>query len=157
MKEKIVTKFGNAKINQDGYYEITSTKEGNYDKLLHRLIYMDYYDVDLPREIHVHHKNGLKTDNRIENLEAINCSDHCRLHRAGVSLTPEWRRNLSRSRSSTNVFRVTKQKDKSCKQGFLYAYQYYDEDNRRHMIKSTKIENLRDKVLDRGLEWLEFA
>ena len=47
LKRKIKTKFGTATINSDGYYEISSVKEGNHDKILHRLIYEDFYNVKL--------------------------------------------------------------------------------------------------------------
>lgn len=37
------TKYGNAKIGNMGYYVITSYKEGNHRKLLHRLIWEDFW------------------------------------------------------------------------------------------------------------------
>lgn len=43
MNKKLHTKWGTAKINSDGYYVITSRKEGNNGKRLHRLIARDYF------------------------------------------------------------------------------------------------------------------
>lgn len=37
------TKFGRAKINTKGYYRIITSKEGNHNKYLHRLIFEDFY------------------------------------------------------------------------------------------------------------------
>ena len=37
------TKYGIAKIHNTGYYRITSRKEGNNGKLLHRLIFEDVH------------------------------------------------------------------------------------------------------------------
>ncbi len=34
----IETKYGKANINNKGYYQIVSSKEGNFGKKLHRLI-----------------------------------------------------------------------------------------------------------------------
>lgn len=50
------TKFGTAKINKKGHYQITSRKEGNGGKLLHRL--MNY-----PTEpLHIELNGGCNND-----------------------------------------------------------------------------------------------
>lgn len=46
MSEILHTKFGNAKID-NGYYRITSWKEGNNGKLLHRLIWEDFWKTEI--------------------------------------------------------------------------------------------------------------
>ena len=61
MTDNIVhTKWGSARVNKKGYYQISSRKEGNRGKYLHRLIYEDFWGVNLPKQIHIHHKNGDK-------------------------------------------------------------------------------------------------
>ena len=62
-------------------------------------------------------------------------------------------KKMSKSRNSTGFFRVTKQKDSCCKQGFKWKYQYIDEDGKQKAIYSVDIDKLKQKVLDKGLEW----
>ncbi len=49
-------------------------------KLLHRLIW-EHYNGPIPIGMVIHHKNGDKLNNSLENLACISQSEHCRLHR----------------------------------------------------------------------------
>lgn len=77
------TKFGNARVDANGYYTITSRKEGNNNKRLHRLIWEDHYQAKIPENYIIHHINGDKTDNRIQNLQCVKEKNHLSYHNKG--------------------------------------------------------------------------
>ena len=54
---------------------ISNHKDGRKPYKLHRLIAMMYLD-DYSNDLQVNHKNGIKTDNRVENLEMVTCRDN---------------------------------------------------------------------------------
>lgn len=51
------------------------------------------------------------------------------------------------------IFRVFIKKNKSCKQGWNYCYNY-TENGKRKEINSIDIHKLKQKVLDKGLDWI---
>jgi hypothetical protein len=55
-------------------------------KLLHRLIW-EHYNGTIPKGYIIHHKNGNKLNNSIDNLQCMSQSEHCRLHRLQESDT----------------------------------------------------------------------
>ncbi len=176
------TKFGTAKVNKEGYLVISSTKEGNCDKLLHRLVFEDFYKIKLPEHIIIHHDDGDKTNNEIWNLIPLTRAEHNTLHKTGVvkkvkspmkpksdkrKVTgedhhlygkPRLEESMikqSETRNSTGYFRVNKQLDKTCKQGFIYHYRYY-ENGKTKVLSSVNIKKLEAKVKAKGLKWLKF-
>ena len=69
----------------------------------------------------------------------------------GKPHTQETREKISRALNTTGYYRVSKVKDKRKKQGFYYAYFYYD--GKQKYISSVNINKLEKKVKDRGLPW----
>lgn len=48
-------------------------------KRLHRVVW-EHYNGEIPQGFHVHHKDGDRANNAIENLELMDGKAHCRLH-----------------------------------------------------------------------------
>ena len=180
--EDIITKYGNAKLNEDGYYIITSRKKGYSHKFLHRLIWEDWYGKSVPDGYVIHHLNGDKTDNRIQNLQCVERSKHIAFHnkarcgenssmfgkhhseetkrkisksKKGKSLSKEGRLNMSKSRNTTGYYHVYKENNNQYAQGFLWRYKYHDKNNRLKSICATDLEKLEKKVKEKGFDWIE--
>lgn len=101
MSETLHTKYGTANITSDGYYRITTSKEGNLTKVLHRLIAADYFGdwINDPDDyFEIHHIDGDKTNNCVLNLEPLHPSDHHRLHAIGKHPSKESRKKMSEAK-----------------------------------------------------------
>lgn len=107
MSEVMMTEFGNAR-KYKGYWRISSSKEGNMGKLLHRLIYEKEHDCTIPEGYVIHHIDGNKTNNDISNLEMLKAGEHNRMHMIGENnpfygkhLSKETRKKMSNVRKGT--------------------------------------------------------
>ena len=75
---------GHRKMGDDGYWKVyfpdhpDSNKEGYIRE--HRLIMEKSIGRRIQKGEIVHHKNGVKTDNRIENLQLMTAHDHMSYH-----------------------------------------------------------------------------
>jgi HNH endonuclease len=72
-------------IHNAGYVVLrfpNSERDKNYNNRVyeHRYVFEQYYKCCLLSWAHIHHKNEIKTDNRIENLEGTTIYQHRRLH-----------------------------------------------------------------------------
>ena len=68
-------------INSDGYY-ITYNKELKKYNGSHRVIYEEYYGIKLKSNQYIHHIDGNKKNNKIENLLLCNgCKEHTLIHK----------------------------------------------------------------------------
>jgi len=62
-------------VNKEGYYRKTDSDR----ELLHRQMWKDI-NGEIKKGHNIHHINGNKTDNKIENLEMLTASDHTKRH-----------------------------------------------------------------------------
>ena len=139
------TKYGNVKRNDhDGYYRVTSRKEGNHFERWHKLIFEDFYG-KIPNNCIIHHKDENKENNCVMNLQIMTQNNHCNCH------------NPLNIKNNTGYYRVQKWKNKSYTQGFVWVYQakYKDKNGNkiREVITRANIEDLEREVKRRNLKW----
>jgi len=65
-----------------GYVRVKVAEPNTWEKV-HRLVYTKAFG-PIPDDHVVHHKNGDKQDNRLENLELLPLGEHSRLHHVKV-------------------------------------------------------------------------
>lgn len=158
---KIKTEFGTAVID-NGCYRIKSNEKGYRGKLLHRLKLkpiLDYLEYKYP-EINwvVHHKDGNRLNNEFINLQIMTHNQHSIFHNKKRLMTDKLRENIgmgiSKKTNTSGYYRVTKRIDKTCKQGFIWQYEW-KESGKRKILSSVNIEKLKEKVKDENLKWVE--
>ena len=146
MNKILNTKYGTAKIHSNGYYVITSGKEGNGNKLLHRLIAEDYFGdwINDPNDyFHIHHIDGDKLNNCVLNLEPIQPDEHIRIHNIGKKLSDEHKQKISENNvrywKDKTLSDETKLKMSESKKGKPLS-----DDHKKNISKSTNTTGYRN-------------
>jgi len=80
-------------INTEGYRQLW---DGGKYALLHRLVWIKHKG-EIQEGFHIHHINGDKTDNRVENLQEVSNSNHGKLTH---KLNPTQRLSLNSGRTN---------------------------------------------------------
>lgn len=154
--ESFETEFGKAVITQNGYIAINSGKNRTF---IHRLVW-EKYNGEIPDGYQIHHIDGNKLNNDISNLQLLSAEEHTRLHMLtnnpikGKTRSLENKLNISKQQNKTGYFRVSKEYGKPYKKGFRYRYIYL-ENGKRKEIKSVNLDNLKEKVIEKGLPWIK--
>lgn len=108
--EKTLT-FNNRKYYWDGkYYQSTSKNNEGRRERLHRAVWR-YYNGEIPKRYHVHHKDGDKANNEINNLELIRIEEHLSKHYKENWKNPEFRKKVKENLD--NIRPLTKKWHKS--------------------------------------------
>ena len=63
--------------------------------------------------------------------------------------------SISNSTNSSGYYRVCKHKSPEHKQGFTWLYRYMDDSGVRRGISRVNLDDLKEEVIARGLEWRE--
>ena len=71
----------------------------------------------------------------------------------GKTHSEETRKKISEAQNTTGFYRVTKQKDNNCKQGFRWRYYYRKKNNKQKCLSSTNLKKLEKKVKAQSLPW----
>ena len=69
-------------------------------------------------------------------------------------LSMENKIDVGKSRNTSGIFRVSKHKDKKCKQGFRWRYQYV-ENGKVTNITRVSLDELEKEIKSRGLPWIK--
>ena len=105
-------------------------------------------------------QNDLKNYSLQEVLEKYNLSfeeifKYClkKNNKYNIEIKKKIEMSVSKSNTSTGLYRVSKSKRKDTKQGYLWEYTAYV-DGKRKKYASTNLNKLYEKIIANGLDWI---
>lgn len=155
------TEFGNVKLQEStGYLHVTSKKEGNHHKKLHRLIWEKHYRKPVPKGYVIHHIDRNPVNNQINNLQCVEERLHTQYHNRLKNFkqygyrrpSEETKLRMSKHQNTSGYFRVVIRTRGNTD---YYEYHYY-ENGKRKSITRKSIKLLKEEVLKRNLKWIEY-
>ena len=97
--------------NEDGYLVVGLHKDKKrHTKTINRLMMETYEPIENDNLYHAHHKNEIRSDNHLENLEWELISEHLSKHHKGKVLSEEAKRKVSEARKGRLLSEETKKK-----------------------------------------------
>lgn len=118
---------------KNGYYQIAETnkrKRLGIERRLHRAIWK-FYNGEIPKGYHIHHKDENKDNNDISNLELLSASQHIKLH---SKTTKHFWQTEKGKRANKKGVRMAKVWHKSL-DGYKWHSEHQKETCKKHIIK----------------------
>lgn len=105
-REKSSNWKGGSRKTAKGYRQILMPEHPRADRtgyvMEHIVVWENATGSTLPDSCVIHHLNGVKTDNRIENLCAMQRGAHTTFHHTGAKRSEETRKNISNARRNVS-------------------------------------------------------
>lgn len=124
--------------NKEGYYQIsgaTQKKHPSIQSRLHRAIW-EFYNGKIPEGYHVHHKDGDKENNNIENLEVLSPSEHHKIHNGAGGEKLDWWHSAA-GRVANNRGREKCKEWHASEEGYKWHSEHQKETMRKHHVEET--------------------
>ena len=118
----IKTEYGNATINPYGYLQLTSSQKGE-SRLIHRRVWENFYKKKIPQNCVIHHLNGDKLDNRIQNLQCCTRTNHLKFHSKQLTFnhSDEFKRIRSKKYSGEGNPMFNRKRSRDEMKGLIWA------------------------------------
>lgn len=98
-------------------------------------------------------KRSIKTKNKISKTKKNYPTKYWKGKKRSIETKNKISNTISSQNTTTGFYRVSKQWDSTCKQGFIWRYTYRTNNKQRKVATSVDLLKLKKKVESQGLPW----